>query len=433
MTGWIRRFVRNDRSLAAGLAGVGGLKVGAMLMGVLITIVLARLLGPERLGQYAFAFSTASLLTLPFLQGLPVLVLRESSRATVGVRAQINARLMRFSLVVVAVAALVLSLAALAVRAYGSTRAFGTEPLLTGTALALPLVLVLTLCLGSVLRAKGHAVAGQVPDLAVRPAIFLALLVIAWFWLDLDAGTAMALHLCAAGIALAVGLLRVLRMRALEAGDNEPVPFGPWALALLPLSTLAGMQMINGQIDLVILGLLGKDSDVGIYRVATLLGLQVSFMLAIVTAVVAPSFARLHHEGQWKELRRLNRLSARLAVTFGVAVFLVYLLAGRWLLDKAVGPGFAAAYVPLLIVSAAHAASLWAGTTNVLLTMIGHERDVLACASVSVCVNITLNLLLVPRLGIIGSACSSAGALLTWRVLLSWRLAKRLGERGGKA
>lgn len=433
MTDWIRRFVRNDRSLAAGLAGVGGLKVGAMLMGVLITIVLARLLGPERLGQYAFAFSTAALLTLPFLQGLPVLVLRESSRAPSALRAQKSARLMRFALGVVAIAALVLGLAALAVVWRGTGRAFGTEPLLTAAALALPLVGVLTLCLGAVLRAKGHAVAGQVPDMAVRPAVFLTLLVIAWFWLDLDAGTAMALHLCAAGIALAVGLVRLLRMHALAAGEREPVPFRAWALALLPLSTLAGMQMINGQIDLVILGLLGKDSDVGIYRVATLLALQVSFMLAIVTAVVAPSFAKLHRDGQWDELRRLNRLSARLATAFGAAVFLVYLFAGRWLLDIAVGPGFAAAYVPLLIVGAAHAVSLWAGTTNVLLTMIGHERDVLACVALAVCVNITLNLLLVPRLGIIGSACSSAGALLTWRVLLSWRLAKRLGESGGKA
>lgn len=431
MNDWLRRFTRDERSLAAGLAGVGGLKVGAILLGVLTTILLARLLGPDLLGQYAFAFSTATLLTLPFLQGLPVLLLRENSRAPVGERAHLSSRMMRYALVVVGVAAFILGVAALIVVSQGTGRAFGTEPLLTGSALALPLVLVLTLCLGAVLRANGHAVAGQVPDLAVRPGVFLVLLLMAWAWLDLQAGTAMALHLLAALVALGAGLFQAVRLRSLASGGSMVAPVGAWTLALLPLSTLAGMQLVNSQIDLVILGLFAPDSEVGVYRVATLLALQVSFMLAIVTAVVAPSFAKLHGAGRLDELRRLNRLSARLAVAFGAAVFLVYLLAGRWLLDLAVGPEYAPAYVPLIILSAAHAASLWAGTTNVLLTMIGHERDVLACALVSVCVNVSLNLLLVPRFGIIGAACSSAGALLVWRGLLSWRLRKRLAEEGG--
>jgi O-antigen/teichoic acid export membrane protein len=151
-------------------------------------------------------------------------------------------------------------------------------------------------------------------------------------------------------------------------------------------------------------------------------------MLAIVTAVAAPSFASLHARGDWLELKRINRLSARLALVFGVALFLVYLLAGRWLLGWAVGPDYLPAYLPLVILSAAHAASLWAGTTNVLLTMIGHDRDVLGCALVSVASNIGLNLVLVPRCGAIGAACSSAGALVIWRALLSWRLAVRLAD-----
>lgn len=433
MTAWIRRFVRNERSLVAGLAGVGGLKVGAMLLGVLTTVLLARLLGAERLGQYAFAFSTASLLTLPFLQGLPVLVLREGARATAENRARHSATLMRFSVGVVGVAAIVLAVAALLMVGRDTGRAFGTDPILTATSLALPLVLVLTLCLGSVLRAKGHAVAGQLPDLAIRPGVFLFLLVIAWYWFEMQAGTAMALHLLAAGVALVIALFRVIRLRALAVGGSDPAPLRAWLLALLPLSALAGMQLVYGQIGIVILGIFGKDSDVGIYRVATLLSLQVGFMLAIVTAVVAPSFAKLHAAGRLDELRRLHRNSARFSMVFGVAVLLIYVLAGRWLLGIAVGDEFFSAYVPLIILSAAHAISLWAGTTNVLLTMIGHERDGLACAAVAVVVNIALNLVLIPRFGIIGAASGSAGSLIIWRILLSWRLAKRMGHGGEKA
>jgi O-antigen/teichoic acid export membrane protein len=426
LSGWLRRFVREERVLAAGLAGVGGLKVGAMLLGVLLTLLLARLLGPEGLGQYAFAFSVATLLTLPVLQGLPVLLLREVSRAPAPQKAAASSRLMRYAVAVVALAAVVLVALALVFWGRASGRAFGTDVLLTSTALALPLLLVLTLCLGAVLRANGHAVAGQVPDLAVRPAVFLLLLLLAWASLRLQAATAMALHVAAAVVALVAAWYQARARGMLGRSDSTPMPVAAWTLALLPLSTLAGMQLINSQVDLVILGLYGQERDVGIYRVATLLALQTSFMLAIVTAVAAPSFASLHARGDWRELKRINRLSARLALMFGVALFLVYLVAGRWLLGWAVGPEYLPAYLPLVILSAAHAASLWAGTTNVLLTMIGHDRDVLGCAVVSVACNIGLNLVLVPRFGAIGAACSSAGALVIWRALLSWRLAVRL-------
>lgn len=422
----IRRWVGAERALAAGLAGVGGLKVGAMLLGVLTTLLLARLLGPERLGQYAFAFSVASLLTLPFLQGLPVLLLREISRVPAAERAAASGRLMRYAVAMVALAAGVLAVLAWMLWGIGTGRAFGTDVLLTSTALALPLLLVLTLCLGAVLRANGHAVAGQVPDLAVRPGVFLGLLLLAWAWLDLQASTAMALHLGAAAVALLMAWRQASGRGALDRGEPSPMPVAAWTLALLPLSTLAGMQLVNGQANLVILGLLGPDIEVGIYRVASLLALQTSFMLAIVTAVVAPRFASLHARGNWAELWRLNRLSARLSLVFGMALFLVYLLAGRWMLGWAVGPEYLPAYLPLVILSAAHAATLWAGTTNVLLTMIGHDRDVLGCAVASVAANIGLSLVLVPMYGAIGAACSSAGALVIWRALLSWRLAARM-------
>lgn len=47
---------------------------------------------------------------------------------------------------------------------------------------------------------------------------------------------------------------------------------------------------------------------------------------------------------------------------------------------------------------------------HVLLNMIGRETDVLRAAFIAVSVNVALNLILVPRFGMMGAAISSAGS-----------------------
>jgi O-antigen/teichoic acid export membrane protein len=125
-------------------------------------------------------------------------------------------------------------------------------------------------------------------------------------------------------------------------------------------------------------------------------------------------------------LLRLNRLGATLAVAFGAALFVLFALAGRPLIRLAVGAQFEGAYLPLLVLAAAHVATLWAGTTNVLLNMIGRERDVLVCAGVSATLNVLLCALAIPRWGMLGAAVGSALALVAWRILLSRFLRRRL-------
>jgi len=295
------------------------------------------------------------------------------------------------------------------------------------------LVMVATRVRGSVIRAWGKAVAGQVPDMLVRPVLLLLMLLPLVLLPQPTAGMAMSLHLLAAGVALAVAVWLSARYAPAH-GDvvQAPgMPVGTWLRTLLPLSTVAGMQLINSQVDLVLLGFLGSAEDVGVYRVATTLALQVSFVLTVVNAVAAPKFARLYREGRLDELRRVNRVGAAAAFAVGAVVFGIYALFGKPLSSLAVGPAYVGAFVPLMVLSGAHLVTLWAGTTNVLLNMIGRERDVMTAALVATAVNIALNFILIPRLGILGAACSSAGSLVAWRGMLSIYLRRRLAAPTG--
>lgn len=425
--------VAKDKALIVGVAGVGLLKVGSMVAAILVTILLARILGPAAFGSYAFAFSLASLLTLPILQGLPVLVVREVAREAPEHRVGLAATLLRFSDRLGVSAGVLLALVLAAAMALGVASQFGDDLLLSMSAIALPLVMVATLVRGSVIRAWGRAVAGQVPDMVVRPVLLLSFLLVLMLVPRPTAGMAMSLHLLAAAVALAVSVWLAARYAPSHHGGVQPpsMPVGTWLRTLLPLSTVAGMQLINSQVDLVLLGFLGSAEDVGVYRVATTLALQVSFVLTVVNAVAAPKFARLYREGRLDELRRVNRLGAAAAFALGAVVFAIYAFFGRPLISLAVGPAYLGAFVPLMVLSGAHLLTLWAGTTNVLLNMIGRERDVMTAALVATAVNITLNFILIPRLGLLGAACSSAGSLVVWRGMLSLYLRRRLAAPTG--
>lgn len=418
----MRKAFQGERALVSGVVGVGMLRVAAALASVLATIVLARWLGPEGFGSYALAFSIAALLTFPVLQGLPTLVVREVAAAPAGDRPRVAGHLLAFSNRLVVVVAIVLAGAILAGAWLGVGGLRQLWPLMLA-AFALPLVMVCTLVRGSVLRAQGHAVAGQWPDLVLRPLVFLGLATAFWFSAAAGPAVAMGLHVAAAALTL---LVAAWMLRGVAPQSPSRFELRAWARALLPLSTIAGMQLFNNQVDLIALGLLATGREVGIYKLASTLALQVSFVLTIVNAVAAPRFAELFRERRIGELRRLNRTSAAFSFAGGLVVAAALALWGRPIIHWTAGAEFGGAYGPLLILVVAHLATLWAGSTNVLLNMIGREKDVLACVAAASLVNLVLNIALIPRFGMLGAAAASATGLVVWRALLAMVLRMRL-------
>ncbi|KFN45078.1 polysaccharide biosynthesis C-terminal domain-containing protein [Arenimonas oryziterrae] len=417
-------LVRTERALLAGVAGVGALRLISSLVSVVLTLLLARLLAPAGFGAYSFAFSAATLVALPLLQGLPTLVLREAARENGPKRTAVVGALLGYSHRLILGIGLSLALLAGLIAWTGLTRLGLSDLPLALAAIGVPVAMVASLVRGAVIRSEGRAIAGQIPDMIVRPLGFLILISGFLLWGRASPERVMGLHFLAAILALLVA--KGLMGRSPPDSEHAASEFKRWTLALLPLSTVAGMQLVNSQIDLVALGLLASKHEVGIYKVASTLALQVSFVLTIVNAVAAPRFAALFHEGRIAELKRLNHSSAAISFTAGLLVTVLFAVFGRWILRVAVGEEFLPAYLPLMILSAAHLLTLWAGTTNVLLNMIGRERDVLVCAGVSVVVNTVLNIALIPAYGMIGSAMGSAVALVVWRILLSYFLRRRL-------
>jgi hypothetical protein len=117
-------------------------------------------------------------------------------------------------------------------------------------------------------------------------------------------------------------------------------------------------------------------------------------------------------------------------VAFGlsVVVSLAYLVAGRWLLGVVV-PGFEPAYPAMLIMCLGYLINTMTGPVPMVLTMTGHERDIVKGVVVGLVINLATCLVLVPRIGHVGAAIGAVLGQFAWNSVLAVIVRRRYGVR----
>ena len=184
------------------------------------------------------------------------------------------------------------------------------------------------------------------------------------------------------------------------------------------MAITSALLVVNTQTDVVLLGFLSSDADVGCYRVAIQLASLLLFLLVLWNAIVAARFAQLYAANDRHQLQELVSLSSLVVTTWAVGVYLLFAVAGRSLITMLFGTEYEGAYVPLMILGAGQLVNAAAGPVGLLLTMTGHEREALKGVAAAAIANIALNLVLIPWFGIQGAATAAALSLVIWNMLL---------------
>lgn len=417
-------------SLSRGAVGIFSLKLGHALMMLAISVVLARILAPKGYGIYTFALSVVTLLGTPARMGIPTLIVRQTARYQEARQWGILRALLQWSdRAVLGVAMLVAAgVAAVILALQGRVGTIQRETLLWAV-LLLPLLSAIQVR-GSTLQGLRHVVKSQLPEMLVLPGLFLLLLSVVAFSVELTAPLAMGLYCAAALVSLIVGG-RLLGRALPESVFMQPPQYdsAAWLRAILPLSLLSGIQMINSQTDIVMLGLLTREEDVGLYQVAVSGARLVTFTLAAVGTVIAPHIARLHQAGDLENLQRLVTQSARVILAAALLVAGAFLVAGEQIIHWVFGEAYRPAAGALAILCVGQLISAGMGCVGLLLNMTGHEKETLFGMAVAAAANIVLNISLIPHFGIRGAATATAISLGVWNVLLHRAVWKRLGIR----
>ena len=154
--------------------------------------------------------------------------------------------------------------------------------------------------------------------------------------------------------------------------------------------------------------------------------LFVSFVFFAVAAASAHRFSQYHVAGETEKLASFVTDTIRWTFWPSLAVAIALLVAGKPLLAL-FGPGFADGYPLIFVLVIGLMARASVGPSERLLNMVGQQR---ACALIYACAfatNLILCLVLIPRFGLLGAACSTATAVVCESVLLFVITKRRLG------
>jgi len=410
--------------------GLGSLAVKLTSAALLfaLTILLARVLGPAGFGVYALVFALVSLMAVPAELGLPQLVVRETARAHARGQWGLMRGLWRWSALAAGLLALAIATIAGGL-AWGLADRFSSLQLATfAWGLLLVPLMALGNLIGAALRGLRWVLLGQLPELVLRPGLFLALSMAVLYWRSggITADTAMLLHVVGAAGALLTGAwLLVRKQPAAVASASDPV-YEPrrWLASAMPLALVAGMHLVHQYTDLVMLGLFMDSRDVGIYRVSAQAAAVVAFGLNAMNMVVAPQFARLYARGDTARLQWTATFSARIILLLTLPVAVCLALFAAPVIRAVFGTDYTGGSAALAILAAGQLANVLFGSVAFLLNMTGHERDTARALSAAVVLNVALNLLLIPTLGLEGAATATSVTLVLWNLLL-WRTVRR--------
>lgn len=417
--------------IGRGAAGSVALKITNVGLGFAASVILARVLGARGYGIYAYVISIAYVLAIPAQFGVPKLVVRETAKAQVkedwgllrGVwRWSSFVTLgMTFALVLVAL------IVALLLRGHLSQLQFTT--FLWGIVLV-PLISFSALR-GAALQGLRRVVLGNIPATILRPAVLIVTILVFVFLAGqhINPAEAMVFTVCAAAIGFFASSWWLHQSRPAPLLRNPAPVYHTrlWIGAILPFALTAGMQKINQYTDILMLGIFGSASHVGVYRVAVQNSLLVVFGLQVADMFIAPYFARLYAQSDHQRLQQLVSLSGKAIFILAMPPFIVFAVCGKTLLGMIFGATYKSAYLPLLILTFGQLINSSFGSVGFLLNMTGHERDTLRGIGVAAVSNVIFNAVLIPRYGMNGAAIATALSLVIWNLVLWHAVRRRLG------
>ena len=171
-----------------------------------------------------------------------------------------------------------------------------------------------------------------------------------------------------------------------------------------------------------------QPDQVAIYFAAAKTLALVHFVYFAVRAGGAQRFSKYYTNGDTQRLETFVRDTLHWTFWPSLALVLLIFVVGKQLL-LLFGPAFGSGYPLLFILSAGLLVRASIGPAESLLTMAGQQRICAAIYTITFVINVVLNFVLIPRLGLAGAALATSIALILETIALYFATRNRLGIR----
>jgi len=204
-------------------------------------------------------------------------------------------------------------------------------------------------------------------------------------------------------------LVLVMAYRILPSYDVDPEPMYRPVLAFsIPLIAVQGLGFLNTNVDIYMIGYFLESAELGVYNIGLQLSNVVTSILATAGFLLPPMMTRLHDQEKTAETRRVFQLITKWMVVLILPIVTVLFFAPRLVIGTLFGGGYTAGATALRILLVGKLFGILMGLNTQGLIALGKNRIVSYLVFVQTVVNVTINVSLIPVIGIEGAAIGMA-------------------------
>jgi O-antigen/teichoic acid export membrane protein len=277
-------------------------------------------------------------------------------------------------------------------------------------------------------RANSWPINALGPTFVVRPLLILIFIVVA-----ITAGaehTAIVALTCSMAATYVTTICQFLviswRLRRRYQPGPVNIDFVHWFKVAIPIFLIEGFGFLLTNSDVMVVGFYLQPEQVAIYFAAAKTIALVQFVYFSVKAASGPRFSSMIATGNRRDLALFAGEMVRWSFWPSLIVGLCVLLAGKVLLGL-FGSAFVDGYGIMAVLFVGILAKGTVGPGESLLTMAGEQKRCVGIYAVALVTNVSLNIILIPLLGLYGAALATTSAIIVEASLLHISVRQKLG------
>lgn len=183
----------------------------------------------------------------------------------------------------------------------------------------------------------------------------------------------------------------------------------------LPMGISSFAVYLFSTIDIIILRNYFSSSDVALYALVIKIMAILSMVILSININLSPQIAELYLKNELDELKKVLRHSSRFIFLLSVIIGLIIILFSDCIL-AIFGTQYIAAKTALLILVIGQILISSLGSSAVYLNMTGRPKVFRSFLLIALLINLSLNLILIPKFGIIGASITYVLTILFWNL-----------------
>ncbi|MCD4664600.1 MAG: oligosaccharide flippase family protein, partial [Bacteroidales bacterium] len=180
----------------------------------------------------------------------------------------------------------------------------------------------------------------------------------------------------------------------------------------LPLLGVALIHMIISWTDTLMLGGFLTSNEVGLYNAASPLATLIILPMTAMLLIYAPIISGLYAKNSLNEIRKNYTVLTKWVFVSSLPPFILLFLFPDEIIYYLFGSNYVLASQSLRILSLGYIISNLLGPNGTTIMAVGKTRFLMLASATAACINIILNLALIPQLGITGAAIATASSIV---------------------